>query len=700
MKSFPSYAVAATLAAVACAAPQIIPMPIMTIRPIGDNATISSLPPKPTAVICEAECEVRYPELQAVSWVREDQINYYTTIVVTVSVIIQVRGNITSEPQTTTIANDVDPIYDLWRGVSTNDAGTAYIDLPMSSLKGKSSTQLAYPTPFFDYPSEYHWSGILSTSSACETPSELTFGVLTDHPQYPQPKTATPNEDDLVGAKYTAIRVPSWERPDKYWFDAAFPSVPAFASCKEVSGKIPGDDFYAPKFVYETTTTTITRGTEGIHVQPSTDGFETTSKTRNTWAGTPMPPRPTFEDTSKAFGTSEPSSSATVTDDRTKETPQNPPQNPPQDPPQTPQGPPQNPPDHASIQHPPEITSPPPPIITAPPTGSILVPTMIDGRPTATHVFVPPDSFETASIGQTITVGGTRTVVAPPSASFVVVPTTINGVATSVPAYIIAGTSTASIGQTVTLNGQRTVLSAPPALFTMLPTTINGQATSVPGYIISGAAAATLGQTVDINGASTVLSSPAPYLTMIRTTINGIVTSVPAYIVSGTSTAFPGQTITYNGQTTVLPNADLKLIYIPTTINGVATSVPAYVVSGGSTAFPGQTVTINGQSVVLPNPDVVLSSITTSILGRITVIPVYIISGSITAAVGQTITLAGQTTVLPRLTSTPTDTTSEGPISTALGGARETGKKDAAVDNRVSLGVLLSAISCVIVCVV
>lgn len=640
----------------------------MPARPVFSNATATATVTASTVLpsaeaTCEQQCMILFPDLQAVSWVPKVDVSFYTTITVgTVSIITTISGNLTSAPVTQTIPGDVDPIYDSWRALSTNSAGTAYLSLTITHEKGPSVTKLAYPTAYLDYATEYSWSGQLQTSSICSSVDDFEAAQLTAHPEYPQPTAEPPDGDDPVGAKYTPVWMDAAEFASQEFFQTAFPGDNAFAQCWSARGKRPGGLPVAPKFTYITISAT---SLPAVHVQKSTDGFE--SKIGPDKTVLIPPPQRTqigFEETSSL---TDPESTAQPTQVPSRI--------------------------NANVPDQPEITAPPPPVYTPPPVGSILVPTFINGRPTASPAYVVPGSFETATIGQTVTIDGRPTVIAPPPASFSVAPTVINGETTSAPVFIIDGTSTASVGQTVTFNGRSTVLSAPSAVFTMLPTTISGQATSTPVYIIGGAAIATIGQAVTVNGLPTVLSPPAPYLTMIRTTVDGKQTSVPAYIISGTSTAFPGQTITIDDQTTVLSSADITLTHIPTSINGVATSVPAYIISGQTTALPGQTMTINGQTTVLANPDVVLSSITTNIMGRMTVIPVYVISGSITAAPGQTVTLAGQPTVLPTVSTT---SSSADPASTAFNGARETGKQNSAESTRVSLVLLLSSLACVV----
>jgi hypothetical protein len=132
----------------------------------------------------------------------------------------------------------------------------------------------------------------------------------------------------------------------------------------------------------------------------------------------------------------------------------------------------------------------------------------VNSQTTQIPAFIVPGSSEPATLGQTVTLDGETTVLAPPKPLFTTVSTTVNGVVTEVPLYVIGGSSTASLGQTVTLNGEATVLAPPKALFTTVSTTINGMATEVPVYVISGSSTASLGQTVTLDGTVSVLSTP------------------------------------------------------------------------------------------------------------------------------------------------------------------------------------------------
>ena len=92
---------------------------------------------------------------------------------------------------------------------------------------------------------------------------------------------------------------------------------------------------------------------------------------------------------------------------------------------------------------------------------------------------------------------------------YTLIKTVVNSQTTQVPVFIVPGVSEpATLGQTVTVNGQATVLAPPPALFTTVSTTVDGVATEVPVYVIGGSTTASLGQTVTLDGTVSVLSTP------------------------------------------------------------------------------------------------------------------------------------------------------------------------------------------------
>jgi hypothetical protein len=103
--------------------------------------------------------------------------------------------------------------------------------------------------------------------------------------------------------------------------------------------------------------------------------------------------------------------------------------------------------------------------VLAPPKAIFTtVSTTVDGVATKVPVYVISGS-STALLGQTVTIDGTVSVLSTPTsqpkAVFTTVSTTVDGAVTEVPVYVFDGSSTASLGQTVTLDGTVSVLSTP-----------------------------------------------------------------------------------------------------------------------------------------------------------------------------------------------------------------------------------------------
>lgn len=617
------------------------------------NATIAPKPtPTDSASSCEASCRVNYPELYGLSWAREDQIVFTETVTVaTISIITSTIGNNTLVRTHTVYDNDANvPLYHTLYHISTDKGGTKVVEAGVTLSDGYSFTSFAYPTPFVDYPSQYHWEGVLPTLGKYDEPvcaswtEELQVAEVTPHPLYPQPTDVIPDKKDPQGVNYVPVWIPLQELPDNKWFDNSFPSESAFVYCESVVGKSPPDVISTAKFVTTTATYQTSMERPGlIHTESRATGWEETptkgppglKPTEQRTVPSSIPPRVSTPST-KPLPTPSSNKAPDVpiiipTTSSWNNRPTARPSSPPLQNSRTPLR--------------------PQPVLTPPNGGDEFVPT--GGNGIGAGQPSPSDNN-----GADSNPGGRPVVTpfpVPNTPIFTFVPTTSNGRPTATPIFIIPGSSsTATIGQTVTFNGQTTVLTAPTAVFVVVPTTIDGTATSTPAFIVGGTSTATIGQTVTIDGHTTVLTAPEPFATQIPTTIFGIATHVDALIISGSITVFPGQTMTLNGQVTTLPTADLAFTTVTTTIDGKETVVPVYIISGSITATIGQTVTIDGTAtqLSLPTADLALTSITTTINGKETVIPAYIISGSITATLGQTVTLDGTTTVL----STPTGT--------------------------------------------
>lgn len=622
------------------------------------NAT--TIPPKPTstdtASTCEASCEVRYPELFGLSWAREDQVVYTETVTIGIVSITTLTGMNKTSTLTNTYYNEDMPKYYTLYQQGTDKGGTKTVEATITLSDEVVATIFAYPTPWIDYPAAYHWQGIIPTlddqsEPVCATSTEdLAYGEVTQHPLYPQPTDVIPDKKDPEGTNYVPLWVALQELPDKKWFDQEFPSESAFAYCASVAGKPAPVDISTAKFVLATVSFATSMVNPGfIHPESSVTGW---------FDGVTMTEPPNLFDPTQQVGSAHagstvaPVSPRRSTTSSPKPTSVRVPDIP--DIPDTVSSVPPWDPRPTVRSSTPFINSPSTarngngqPAPTGGNDGGQQAPSPGNGngvaRPSPTNINgVAQPALDDNNPGG-------RPASTPTTPVFTFKPTTINGQPTATPIFILPeSSSTATIGQTVSFNGQTTVLAAPTAIFAFVPTTINGVATSAPAFIISGTSTASIGQTVTFNGQPTVLAAPAPFATELPTTIFGIETHVTAFIISGSITAFPGQTVTLDGQVTALPTANAVFTSVTTTIDGKETVVPVYIISGSTTATMGQTVTVDGSVTVLSTPtaDAMFTSITTTIDGKETIVPAYIISGSTTATIGQTVTLHGTRTVL------------------------------------------------------
>ncbi|KAL1595882.1 hypothetical protein SLS60_009572 [Paraconiothyrium brasiliense] len=686
------------LAGVARAAPQrlgigIVPIP--TVFPVTNSTTAPSPTPTDSASTCEASCDVQYPELFGLSWAREDQVVFTETVTVgTVTISTLTQRNTTYTLTDTYYNEDVPRSYTLYQQ-GIDKGGTKTVEATITLSDGEVPTIFAYPTPWVDYPAAYHWQGIVPTHdeksvSVCATSTEeLAFGEVTQHPLYPQPTDIVPDKNDPEGINYVPLWIALQELPEKKWFDQAFPAESAFAYCTSVQGKPASLEISTAKFVLATATFATSLVNPGfIHPESTVTGWEdgiTTTDPPNIFEPTQDPtqepsrhPDSSHGDISitRIFPRPPTIAGPKSTSIQVPDIPDIVTSVPPWDPQPT--------------------VRPSPPLVNVPttphtgdgqpaPTGGNNVGQPAPSPGNVNGVGQPPTNSN--GVGNPIpdvNNPGGRPAATPTTPVFTFVPTTINGRPTATPVFILPGASSiATIGQTVTFNGQTSILAAPSAIFAFIPTTINGVATSAPGFIISGTSTATIGQTITLDGQPTILAAPAPFATEIPTTLFGIETHVTAYIISGSITAFPGQTITLDGQVTALPTADAVFTSITTTIDGKETLVPAYIISGSSTATIGQTVIIDGTSTVLSTPtaDVVFTSVTTTINGKETVIPAYVVSGSTTATIGQIVTLHGTTTILGWPTQTEA---SAAAYPTNVGQPSETASEKKGAGTRIS----------------
>ncbi|KAF2749341.1 hypothetical protein M011DRAFT_304819 [Sporormia fimetaria CBS 119925] len=398
------------------------------------NSTISTSTPTPSYGGCENSCSVEYPRITAIRWIPKAQVIYTTQVTVaTVSVIYMKERNSTRAPFTETAFNYAPSEYKLY-SLGTNDKGTAQVTIPFSGSDGYFSwSRLAYPTAYTDYASEYSWYGTLQTvdkfGEACVTATpDPQYAVLREHPEYPQPLDWPPPKEDTNGTAHVPLWVSVNDEPDKLWFDYNFPSESAFANCKSVAPSIELPTVYpAPEYITVTTTVTITRGTEGIVIiQPSETGWETSDYL------VPTPGPPNVPSSIAPPGSAPPIYSISPVKERLEQTADGL-----DDRPTPPLAQQTGPPQPAEQNEPPSLPD--------------YLLSIIQENP---GIFSSARAREQAN--QQATASDL------PGAQYTMISTTVNGTPTSLPGYIIGGTSTATIGQTVVIDGTTTVLSGEP----------------------------------------------------------------------------------------------------------------------------------------------------------------------------------------------------------------------------------------------
>ncbi|KAH7131902.1 hypothetical protein B0J11DRAFT_599958 [Dendryphion nanum] len=459
--------------------PEIIPYPLT-------NATTST--PTSTISTCENKCSVYYPRITAVSWVPRAQIVYTEKVTIaTVEIIINATQNTTFAPSTRTIWRpDVTSKYKNSLFFQNTDAqGTQVITIPVPDPKwGTLFSPFAYPTGYVDYASTYTWQGILSTKKSstpiCATATLIpSTALLPKHPNYPQPSQVPAIDlEDPFGQEHVPLRVTLDLQPDKSFFTAAFPTETAFQICSSIPHPIPIQTIYSiPKFITETTTIfSLIRSPAIGKIETSVTGFETTNSGYpvSTTSSPPVAEIPRIQSSASGFEDLDPG--------------------------MTPQGP-------AGVKT----------------TAGAGRPQVQETReedlrePVNTAVRDWNSVVVTAVGGGAVGTGGGVAPTPTPAPIFTLLPTTINGVWTTVPAYIIpvnpSSTLTATIGQTVTVNGMETVVVAPSLYYTSVSTTVSGTPTIVPVVVIDGTRTVGLGQTVVVGGRTTVVGTPTSGVT-------------------------------------------------------------------------------------------------------------------------------------------------------------------------------------------
>ncbi|KAF2184968.1 hypothetical protein K469DRAFT_688198 [Zopfia rhizophila CBS 207.26] len=436
--------------------------------------------------------------MSALEWVPTEKI-VYTTKITVATIVYEIFTSLNDILFTlsSTEYNRLPQGYTV-QALDTNSDGTAVATLPILQSDGeKIYSILTYPTPYVDYSTEYHWLGTLPThdksydlvcATAHPSPSNIP---LYQHPEYNQPKLAPhPDEEDPSGTSHTLVWLPIAQEPDASFFQAAFPSESAFFACTSLPPSlVPVTGITTAKFITESRTVYSVPVTQPApHTENSVTGFEPPSTRPTVSIGVIriQSSAPGLETTVLGGGGKsvtvglhlESSVSGFKPGPQAQQT-----------------GRPEQPTGNRELSL--------PEILIGIIAGNPAIFSSGIAAQQATHTPNPGNPGNQANPTPAAAVGV-------PTPAFTLVSTVVNGQSTTIPAYILPGSSeTATIGQTITLNGTPTILSLPSTFFTMIPTTINGIATSVPAYIINATSTATIGQTVTINGIPTVLIAPS-----------------------------------------------------------------------------------------------------------------------------------------------------------------------------------------------
>ncbi|MCJ1475169.1 hypothetical protein MMC13_003829 [Lambiella insularis] len=220
------------------------------------NAIITSSAFLPTASQCVLDCRYDLPPMVVNVWIPA---KITSITVATLIVIVDHHANKTST--STKYAASVNGSVPTNAG-GTNAAGTS---TQVVTYMNGSTTTVAYPTPFLDYSTTYHWSGVLPITNGQDTKClTATTGpyVFPSHPPLPTTIAVTPTGDQygLEHALFTA----EFARMPQDFAVTAFPHHTAsliWAKCiLNSAGVVAMPQWFATKASYltETSTTHIT----------------------------------------------------------------------------------------------------------------------------------------------------------------------------------------------------------------------------------------------------------------------------------------------------------------------------------------------------------------------------------------------------------------------------------------------------------
>lgn len=495
--------------------PGIVPSGIVPIIPssITKHPLVNTtVPPTPTETdsSCSASCTVELPAWSALSWVRATDLVYTSTITVATKIysIDKVNNFTVTRTQYTPLPEGL-----TFQSLATNNAGTVYASHFLTGNDGfRTFTQLAYPTPYVDYATEYNWQGVLPTADKtgntfCDTATALNTAVLPSYTAYPQPPAGRPDPADRIGLGYTLLWVTQSKEFDISFLSSSFPAVSAFAFCTPTPFPVPPalSPITTVKLLTATETTYTNFPSAPIqHTESSASGFESSTKSI----------KPSTSPSTHTSSGDQPTAPAAVRTEKSvsgfedytttlKPNLQNP---------GNPNGPGYQPPSTKTVRIEQSASGFNPPSATGGGGGGGG-----GSQPTAR-----PNNERPVS-GQDAVQNGRTTAPAAAEAvsgiSTIAVLTTVSGTPTAVIGFVLPNGKTGMVGQTVTVEGKTTVLGgwgsgpaavAQTAVPTVLETTVDNVRTSMTAWMLPGGSTASVGQTVTIAGSKTVLGTPSP----------------------------------------------------------------------------------------------------------------------------------------------------------------------------------------------
>ncbi|KAK7885757.1 hypothetical protein LTR67_010109 [Exophiala xenobiotica] len=152
---------------------------------------------------------------------------------------------------------------------NTNAQGTQTVEVVYARSDQSLTTDVAFPTPFDDFPQEYLWSGTLATTDAagnsvCSTASTTVTGLVDYYSQESAPFTTPPNPygPDPGGLFYTT----SWTEvftSMAQTYKSMFPDIAALQTCSGSPAPFPAVVELTARFITATTVSYVGGGGGG-----------------------------------------------------------------------------------------------------------------------------------------------------------------------------------------------------------------------------------------------------------------------------------------------------------------------------------------------------------------------------------------------------------------------------------------------------